>query len=132
MSEATTEKVKDITKGGDILDAVPFASGLNGPSSILPLSSGEILISEMWGDSISDIHKGGDFSKTQRWCSGLSGPYSLVAIDCMGVTKLYVTEGFNGRDSWVSEINEQGKVGARYIDGIPVTPVYVGMTPLHS
>ena len=114
------------------MNARPFATGLQGPASILPRSSGEILVAEMWGGSVRDIARGGDVSGNSPWIGGLSGPYSLAQRTGTGGGRLFVTESYNGRDSWLSEITDGQKREQRVVDNIPVKPGYVGQTPLES
>ncbi len=122
----------DITEGGDMQRAKPFATGLKGPASILPLKDGKLLISEMWGGRVTDIAEGGDFSEAKPFVDDLSGPYSLCRIIKKDGDHLYVTQSFNGRDSWVSEITDGKLDPERIVDNIPVKPGHVGITPIES
>lgn len=132
ISQSTAGSILDITKGGDMLNSKPFAKGLSGPASILPRKTGEILVAEMWGGSVRDISTGGDISKNPAWMEELSGPYSLAEVKIKDRNKLYVTESYNGRDSWLSEITGAQKRQKPVIDNIPVTPGYVGLTPIEA
>ena len=115
-----------------MLGAKPFATGLEGPANILPIDSGEILVAEMWGGSIRDISKGGDVSKNPPWLNGLSGPYSIAQITKGAGKKLFVSESYNGRDSWLSEITGGKRKDTPIISNIPIKPGYVGLTPISS
>ena len=114
-------------------NAAPKATGLNGPASILPRGDEQILVAEMWGGSIRDISVGGNVAETDPWLDGLSGPYSLAQVGHDDAKELFVTESYNGRDSWVSNITPGAeRTPRRVVDNIPVTPGYVGMTPLSA
>ena len=125
VSQSTAGSVVDITDGGNMLNATPFATGLQGPASILPRKTGEILVAEMWGGTVRDISQGGDVSSDQPWIDGLSGPYSLAEKD----GRIFVTESYNGRDSWLSEITGKRRREQPVVSNIPVSPGYVGQTP---
>ena len=131
VSQSTAGSVVDATRGGNMLDAIPYASGLRGPASILPRKTGEILVAEMWGGTVRDISSGGDVSDNDAWIDRLSGPYSLAEKTDEGGTRTFVTESYNGRDAWLSEITDE-KLLKRRIDNIPVKPGFVGQTPLDS
>lgn len=79
VSEHTAGRVMDITDGGDMRDAEPYAYGLQGPSAILPIND-HLLVAETWGGRVSDISAGGDASNGKRFATELSTPYSLSAI----------------------------------------------------
>lgn len=132
VSQSTVGSIIDITNGGDMLNVEPFANGLQGPASILPRKNGEILVAEMWGGTVRDISQGGDISNSPPWVDGLSGPYSLSEIERDNGNKIFITESYNGRDSWVSDITDGNKQVKPVVGNIPVTPGYVGLTPLES
>ena len=130
VSQPTNGSVIDVTDGGDMSRATPWATGLDGPASILPRVSGAVLVAEMWGGTIRDISGGGDVADSSPWRDGLSGPYSLAEVGPNDSKRLFVTESYNGRDSWVSDITD--RTSRRVVDNIPVSPGYVGMTPVRS
>ena len=130
VSQPTSGSIIDITDGGDMSHATPWATGLDGPGSILPRKSGEVLVAEMWGGSIRDISGGGDVADSSPWMDGLSGPYGLAEVGPDASKRLFVTESYNARDSWVSDITD--RTPRRVIDNIPASPSFVGMTPLRS
>ena len=51
VSETTAGRVTDISRGGDFIDASPFAWGLETPASICPMPDGSIYTVEIWGGS---------------------------------------------------------------------------------
>lgn len=132
VSQSTAGSVIDITDGGDMLNATPVAYGLQGPASILPLKAGEVLVAEMWGGMVHDISEGGDVSNNPAWVAGLSGPYSLAERSSQNRAKVFVTESYNGRDSWLSETTNGVKRDQPVIDNIPVKPGHVGQSPIAS
>ena len=132
VSQSTAGSVVDITDGGDMMNAKPFASGLKGPASILPRRTGELLVAEMWGGSVRDIADGGDVGSKPAWVDGLSGPYSLAERKVESGDRVFVTESYNGRDAWLSEISGGKRRDKPMIDNIPVKPGFVGQTPIDS
>lgn len=74
VSETTAGRIKDITEPGNYLDTKPFAYGLKGPSSIVPLEDGRIYVCETWGDRIVNVSFGGDISKDFSYIKDLKRP----------------------------------------------------------
>ena len=132
VSQSTAGSVIDITNGGDMQNATPYAVGLQGPASILPRENGEILVTEMWGGAVKDISQGGNVRNSPPWIDGLSGPYSLLETKKETRRRILVTESYNGRDSWLSEITRRRKRATPVVANIPSKPGYVGLTPLES
>ena len=130
VSEFSAGRVKDITLGGDFADAKPFATGLLGPASILPLDDGKILVAENWGGRVKDISQGGDVSSLQPYIDNRSNPYSLVKTVKNGVDRIYVSEHYNGRDSWISDITSP-EAPFEYVKNIPARPGAAGVVPLN-
>lgn len=131
VSEHSAGQIKDITAGGNALNIPPFAFNLKGPAGILPRSDGSILVAETWGGTIRDIASGGDMSSTTPYSQNLSAPYSLVERELSGVPQVFVSEMYNGRDSWIDNITD-GANPKRYVDEIPARPGAAGPTPLSS
>lgn len=129
VSEYSAGRLKEITSGGDFSETPPFAFGLQGPSSILPLDDGRILVAENWGGRISDVSKGGDISLTAPYIDGLSNPYSLTSHIKGGQRKIYVSEHYNGRDSWISDITDPS-APSKYVTNIPARPGSAALVPL--
>ncbi|WAJ69599.1 YncE family protein [Catenovulum adriaticum] len=127
-SEFSAGRVKDVTAGGDMSNVKPFAKGLSGPASILPLDDGKVLVAENWAGKVTDISTGGDVSNAKPFISGRSNPYSLAKKIKNGTEKLYVSEHYNGRNSWISDITDPESPSI-YVDNIPARPGAPGLTP---
>ena len=129
VSEHTAGQVTDITAGGDMRDAKPVATGLQGPTSILPLADGRILVSEMWSGRITDIAQGGDVSSVDPFAEGLKGPYSLSQIG----GSVFVVEHPSATTAQITEIH--GRHDHRpYVTNVPGLPLngMEGLTPPSS
>jgi hypothetical protein len=121
VSEHTAGQIKDITHGGDMRQALPFAHGLRGPSSILPLEDGRILASEMWGGRVIDISSGGDMSKQEPFAKELAAPYSLACQEA----SIFVTERSGKLSAQVTDITAGGGRNSHrpYVTRIPIVPL---------
>lgn len=126
VSEYSAGRIKEISSGGDQLNTPAFASGLQGPASILPLDDGRILVAENWSDRIAEISKGGDLSASTPYMTGRSNPYSLTKHIKNGKSCIYVSEHYNGRNSWISDITDPANP-FEYVTNIPARP---GAAPL--
>ncbi len=133
VSEHTAGRVKDITAGGDMRDAKPFAYGLRGPSSILPLGD-RLLISETWSDCVTDITSGGDASGAGRYATELSSPYSLSALppNDGAEQRVFVSERFGRFRGQITEITGGGVRSdfKPYITDVPVRTTVPGRAPI--
>ncbi|MCB9764344.1 MAG: hypothetical protein H6739_31515 [Alphaproteobacteria bacterium] len=58
-----------------------YATGLSGPTGLLVLRDGTMLVSQYNGGNVLDITGGGNFSNTRPLVTGLSGPRNLVELD---------------------------------------------------
>jgi hypothetical protein len=135
VSEHSAGTIKDITNGGDMKDVAPFAWGLNGPASILPVPGGPILVSESWGGTVRDITGGGDVSGRSAFASGLTGPYSLgrVQVDPDEPERIFVSEhDAQARWGWVSDITAGGSQHPVYVSDQPTILGPPGLTPISS
>ena len=132
VSGHSSGTVTDVTEGGDMQTAEPFAYGLKGPAAILPLPDGRILVTESWGGTIRDISKGGDVSKQKPFASGLSLPYSLVRVRRGDGDRLFASEDNGGRSGWISDVTRGGKRARKYISNLPSRPGMPGITPINS
>lgn len=134
VSEHTAGRVMDITDGGDMRDAKPYAYGLQGPSAILPIDD-HLLVAETWGGRVSDISAGGDVSDGERFATELSTPYSLSAIKREGeALRIFVSERFKLFKGQVTEITAGGGRSGflPFVTDVPVRPGKPGKTPLES
>ncbi len=114
-----------------MLNVAPFATGLEGPSSILPLDDGRILVAENWGGRVTDISSGGKIIASSTYVSNMSNPYSLHQTEKNGKIHIYVSEHYNGRDSWISDISNPNNI-IKYVNNIPARPGSAGLTPSSS
>ena len=127
VSEHSAGRIKDITDGGDMINAQEFAFNLKGPAAILPLETGEILVAETWAGKVTDISSGGDMAGVAPYIEGLSNPYSLATRN----DRIYVSEHYNGRNSWISDITDKKNV-FRKLDNIPARPGASGQVPFEA
>lgn len=135
VSEHSAGTIKDASSGGDMMNATPFASGLRGPASILPLPGGGILVSESWGGEVKDISAGGDMSSTSAFATGLSAPYSLARIVDPEDDEehIFVSEhDQNAWYSWISDITTGGSSHTVYVSDGPTIHGPPGLSPLSS
>ncbi len=132
VTEHAAGRIKDVTAGGNMVDAPAIAFGLEGPSGILPLDDGRILVAETWGGRIKDISQGGDMRLKPPFAHGMSMPYSMVAANKGQKYRLFVSECENYRTAWVTDFTEGGGRPAqtKYISGLPVIPGTPGITPI--
>jgi hypothetical protein len=130
-SEHSASSVKDVTDGGDMAQSNPYASGLRGPASILPRTNGQLLVAETWAGSVVDIQGGGEMTGKPRYISELSAPYSLLETLKYGEPRLFVSEHYNGRNSWIRDITNPISTSV-YVNNIPARPGAPAATPLES
>lgn len=132
VSEHTAGRVMDITNGGDMLDAQPFASGLRGPSSILPVGD-RLLVAETWSGRITDIINGGKFNPANVFADGLVSPYSLaaIAVDEIASPRIFVSERLSLFNGQITDVSDGGSREAfrPHVTNVPVKP---GKTPLDA
>jgi hypothetical protein len=133
ISEHAGGRIKDVTDGGDMSAVEPFASGLEGPSGILPLEDGRILVAETWGGRIKDVSPGGDMRRTASFADEMSMPYSMTIAKKNGQKRLFVSECESYKSGWVTDFSEGGGRARqrRYLDGLPVIPGTPGITPIN-
>jgi hypothetical protein len=136
VSEPTAGQIKDITHGGDMCNTKPFAYGLMGPASILPLGD-RLLTAENWGHCVTDITHGGDASKAERYATNLSSPYSLATLpqhDGTAEYRVFVNERFGRFRGQITEITGGGNRSnfKPYITDIPVRAAAPGGAPFES
>lgn len=134
VSEHTKGIVTEITNGGDMKDSKPFATGLKGPSGILPTTDGKILVAETWGGTVKDISDGGEMSSKDPFAFGLSMPYSLLERKKGEDQAIFVSQSYNGRNSWIEEITNGGDSKSEnfYVSEIPAIPGLPGLTPINK
>lgn len=87
VSDLSAGKVFDVTDGGDMSEATPFATGLRGPAAIVPLDD-RILVAEAFAGRVSDISSGA----RHTFASGLRFPYSMVSLALGGHRRTLVSE----------------------------------------
>ena len=134
VTEHTTGRIYDITDGGDMRDAKPFAWGLEGPASMLPLEDGRILISETWGGRIKDMSVGGDLSKQDAFAHNLSMPYTLGALTKPdGSLRLTVSESFGPFHTQNTDVTNGGgrEDFTPYVTRLPSIPGAPGLSPIN-
>ncbi|MBP1970317.1 DNA-binding beta-propeller fold protein YncE [Virgibacillus natechei] len=119
VSETTAGRIKDITEPGNYLDVDPFAYGLKGPSSIVPLPDGRIYVCETSGNRIVDISMGGESSDNIPFIDGLKRPYSLTYLD----NNLEVVERESVSSNRVLKINPDTGSKNVLIKNIPAVPM---------
>ncbi|MFK7604332.1 hypothetical protein ACI3L1_19250 [Deinococcus sp. SM5_A1] len=133
VSEHTTGQVIDITKGGDMRGAKPFAWGLKGPASMLPLEDGRILISETWGGRIKDISSGGDVSELEPFAYELEMPYTLGFMTKPdGSPRITASESFGPFHTQNTDVTQGGgrQNHVPYVMRMPSIPGSPGLTPV--
>lgn len=88
VSEFGRGRIVDITEGGDLRDATPFAYGLEHPAAIITNYEGNKIIAVDTGNNcVVDITSGGDVSKNERVISNIPAPYGMTLFK----DELYVT-----------------------------------------
>lgn len=132
-SEHTTGRIMDVSEGGDMADAEPYAEGLHSAASIEPLPDGRILVTDTWGDRVVDITDGGKITEDEVFATGMENPYSLAHMRRDGETRLVVTEQ-DGRHRVVTDITQGGHISEydRFLVGVKGSNVAPGITPLPS
>jgi cysteine-rich repeat protein len=74
---AAGDVVYDITDGGDMSTAAPFASGLSGAQDVCVGPGAQLYVTEQASGEITVISAGGDFSSAAPFASGLIEPFGL-------------------------------------------------------
>lgn len=131
VCEHTAGRIVDITSGGDMVDAVPFASGLRGPAAILPQAD-RILVSESWAGRVAELPlDGGDATIASTYADGLAAPYGL-SQDASG--RVFVSEKADRFRTQITEItHSDGKVDLKpFVTNIPIQAAPPGRGPLDS
>ncbi|ADB87474.1 hypothetical protein [Saccharolobus islandicus] len=112
VSEFGRGRILDVTKGGNMRDAVPFAYNLSHPAAILPYKD-RILVTDAGFNAILDITEGGDQSRP-KIVAKVSGPYGLAVYH----NEIYST--FSTQiESGIVKIGKNGEV-IRFVTGFPV------------
>ncbi|MCF2237760.1 hypothetical protein KVP04_01265 [Halobacterium salinarum] len=134
VSSHSSGSVFDVTDGGDMSDATPFAEGLGGPASILPLDADRLLISESQNGQVMNIAGGGKYSDKDPFASGLSRPYSLGrTVDQDGNLRVVATEKRptigGSLEAFVTDITGGGEDHDTLVSGIPTHASPTGPKP---
>lgn len=131
VSEHTAGRITDVTEGGDMSEAEPFATGLRSPASIEPVPDGRLLVSDTWGDRIVDVTGGGEVTADDTYASELQNPYSLCRVYANDQHRLYTTENLSGRKNVVTEVTGGGPASEndRVVNGIHSVPTAPGVSP---
>jgi cysteine-rich repeat protein len=77
VAERNSGEVTIITDGGDFLDALPFAFGLQFPMG-LHCTENQILVTENLGSEVIDITAGGNFANAQPYVDNIGQPSGLL------------------------------------------------------
>lgn len=131
VCEHTAGRIIDVTDGGDMKDARPFAVGLQGPAAILPQED-RILVSESWAGRVVALPlAGGDATEAETYAGNLSVPYGL-SQDSSG--RVFVSEKPDRFRSQLTEISEgpQGIDRRAFVTNIPIQPAPPGRAPLDT
>lgn len=132
VSDHTAGRVVDVTGGGDMRDAEPFAFGLEGPTGIEPMGD-RILVSETWAGRVMDITDGGEASDV--FAEGLSLPYGL-AVKAQTETehRVFAGEKLSPVLAQMTEITGGGSRGdfTPLLTEQPTKPGTPGKTPLRA
>lgn len=129
VCEHTAGRIMDVTAGGDMRDAEPFAYGLEGPAAILPQDD-HILVSESWAGRVVALPLGGgDAGDAPAYAEDLSVPYGL-SQDRSG--RIFVSEKADRFRSQLTELVEGagGKETRPFVTNIPIQPAAPGRAPL--
>lgn len=85
----STQRVYDITGGGDFSGAVPFATGFSGPRNLIETQAGRILLADQTADRVYDITAGGSFTGNLGFARSVPGAAGDLVQDGLG--RLYVS-----------------------------------------
>lgn len=114
VSEFGRGRILDVTKGGNMRDAIPFAYNLLHAAAILPYKD-KILVADAGFNAILDITEGGDESRP-KVVAKISGPYGLTSYH----DEIYST--FNTQvESGIVKISKNGEI-INYVTNFPAVP----------
>jgi len=89
-----------------------FATGLSGPTGLIMLSDGTLLVAEYGANEVTDITAGGDFSTATALASGFRGPRNFVEL--VDGTVLMCAQG----DGYVWEIDPASGATSSFATGL--------------
>lgn len=117
VSEHTAGRLVDVTDGGDMVGASPFAYNLSAPASILP-ESDRILVAETFGGRIVALPPiGGDALHSPAFADNLSGPYTISRD---GSGRLIVSENSATHSTRLTDVTAGGSHHLPVVTDIPV------------
>lgn len=132
VAERTSEQIMDVTDGGSMRDADPFAYNVKGPASmiIMPPGDDRILAGESFTGEIKDVSGGGDASEMEPFAEDLEGPYSLVRVASEDGDRLFARVARGEQLVGVREVTGGGSAEDMdlVVDEIPVKPQFPGIS----